>query len=997
MTQHVLFPGYIPRQEERVIRQELIEVQRDGKSRAVLLYGLSGVGKTSLVRELERGSAPDESVAWLDPIDIDDPEYWLLSNLERRVADRLDPDNRYFDEYRKYLSRLPRYTRSRVGHDAVTSHLGQIKRVFIECYNNFISSSGKTVVIIFDTVEVIRGMYLLLTITQWMKALPEGTLFILSGRPPLDRNQQDPIKRELDDPYQPLPVQPIYLGKFTQFAAFDYIGGSSVSRGLSGDEKAKLVRLTRGYPLWLAFTIAYLDEKGMPKEADEPPLTDIERDMPYEGDMGREGLMRHEAFKRRLVTPYREADFWHEAVKRLAVVRQGMSQPIWERIMEDVPLPPEAADLGEAWRILLRRPWIRMRANGRLVTLHDGVAEELAQRIIPLHDQGGQWRRQLWKQASDIYREFSERFETLYRTKTAALASRFQGLDERLRIEGEPHPSAEEAESFIDAVEQLDADERELDQLVVTHLYYRLLSDREGGCQEFLQLFEKARDEHNVLFQELLAMEVQRFLPGGADPYAFGDVIGGAIDEFRDWLKYTRPDLHLDIGMNIAEYLVSNEQPQPAAEILEGLPSERADHAQRYRLALLRGNAYMRIPTQVHNGLQHFQQALGEAETLTTANRQKFIAEAYKELGFYYRNKGLWRKADEAYQKARDAILVTLSAEASDEDREEMASIQTNWAYVKGLIGSYRDGANLVESAITVRHRLNKHQAEGISWSVCGEVYRYERRFELAWNAYAEAERIFHAQQNWPWLGIIYQEQAICLVQAAEDGITLDPARDPVKDPERDPVARAKRRITLALDICAEQNHRAYPSALNRAGRIFGQEDTAFGLRLLTTGIHEAQRLSDGWFWFANLIEHAELSYQAWVDTDTRDPRYREEIDRHEVDIQQAKREYEFPDLIGRWNLLHGHLGVRDFLNSQDPSFLPAALENYKSGFALIAQGYVGSSGASAIRREFEIFKGLFSQLPPSTQTEWQNQLRSAWTGPESGSTLLLARLEELY
>src|SRR6202035_75475 len=116
------------------------------------------------------------------------------------------------------LSRLPRYTRPRVGHDTVVSHLGRIKRVFIECYKQFINDSGKTVVIVFDTIEAIRGMYLMLTLTQWMKALP-GTLFILSGRPlPRDAGD-DPIKKELEDPYQKLPVETVHLGEFTQEAA----------------------------------------------------------------------------------------------------------------------------------------------------------------------------------------------------------------------------------------------------------------------------------------------------------------------------------------------------------------------------------------------------------------------------------------------------------------------------------------------------------------------------------------------------------------------------------------------------------------------------------------------------------------------------------------------------------------------------------------------------------------------------------------------------------
>ena len=53
-----------------------------------------------------------------------------------------------------------------------------------------------------------------------------------------------------------------------------------------------------------------------------------------------------------------------------------------------------------------------------------------------------------------------------------------------------------------------------------------------------------------------------------------------------------------------------------------------------------------------------------------------------------------------------------------------MASIQTNWAYVKGLAGSYRDGINLVESAINVRRRLKNRQEA---------IWRQARRAVQRW------------------------------------------------------------------------------------------------------------------------------------------------------------------------------------------------------------------------------------------------------------------------
>jgi tetratricopeptide (TPR) repeat protein len=989
MHEESLFPSYIARPEERRIRREAQQVRRDGKSRVVLLYGPGGVGKTWLVRQLAQASAADSGTIWLDPIDIDDPEYWLLSNLERQVAQRLDPASQHFGPYLTYLSQLPRYTRPRIGHETVVSHLGRIKRVFVECYQNFVEDSGQTVVIVFDTVEAIRGMYLLLTLTQWMKALP-GTLFILSGRP-LPGDRPDPIKSEFDDPYQRLPVTTVRLGEFTQAAALRYLDTSSVAAGVSAAEKTKLVHLTRGHPLWLAFTIDYLAAKGIPEEA-EAPLAVIERDVPYRGTLTPAGESLQEAFKRRLVAPYRETDFWHEALKRLAVIRQSVNRPIWQRLMADRPLPPDTANLAQAWEALLQTPWIRPRANRRQVTLHDAVAEELARRIIPLHDQDKQWRLTLWRRTVGIYDELTHGRAAELAGKLAILDESLQILDQNLLDEGEAGdgerrlPPAEESR-FIQDAARLDAQKRELYQLRAVRLYYLTLSDFAAGCREFVDLLELAKSEHDVLFEDLLAFEMQRFLPGGVHPYAFGDVIGGRIDEFRDWLSPGHPQAYLEVGLSMADYLIDNEQPRTAIELLDRLPEANAGPGQRYRLNILRGNAYMRVPGRVQEGLRHFRRALEDAAAVQTPDRRKLVAEAHRELGYYYRNEGLWQEADDAYRQAREVISSTLSARSSDDDREELASIQTHWAYVKGLSGSYSDGASLAESAITMRHRLNRHQAEGNSWSVCGEVYRYERRFQKAWDAYAEAERIFQGQRNWSWLGLVYQEQAICLFQATHDGMNLTPGRDPIE--------QAKRLITLALDICRDQAVRAYPSALNRAGRIYGAEDPGAGLRYFTEGIDSARRLSDGWYWFANLIEYAELSYHSWQATGRGE--HLANIADRAADIRAAMSEYAYPGLRGRWYVLQGHLGIHDWLDSRDDSRLNAAIENYKDGFALIAQTHVGSSGPATVAAEFKIFGDLLTRLPPDIRAQCQDELRRAWGALEDGSILLLARLEELY
>lgn len=991
MTDTELFPRYIRRPEEHLIIEEARRVRDDGSSRSVLLYGAGGTGKTRLVRQLPQaaGRGPDslrQGIIWLEPIDVDDSQHWLLSNLERNVVRQLDPDNEHFGEYISYLSELPRYAGHRVtSHETVLSHLARVKGVFERCYRKFIVSTGATVVVTFDTVEAIRGMYALFTLTQWIKALP-GSLFILAGRTPsIGEGSRDSIKTELEDPHRRMPVTEVRLAEFSYAAAREYFENSGVAADLSDQEKEKLVCLTRAHPLWLAFTLDYLAKVGIPAEV-AAPLDYIRQNLPLGADATVAGRILAERFRRRLITPYRESDFWHEAIRRLAVVRESVSQPVWCQLMADVPWPSEAPDPDSAWEMLRRIEWVRPRANSRYVTLHDAVAEELAQRVIRLHDQDGQWRKELWQKAAGIYADLARQIEDQVADQQASVADRLRKFDDWRWERPQEHAAVEEA-ALIRDVTAVDAQRQETSRLRSAQVFYRLLSGFADGTEQFLALLAQARDQHNVLFEDLLAFQMQRFLPARQDAGPPSDALAATVRQFQDWLLDEGTVQYADIGLAMAEFLIDKEQLVAALALLDRLPVSPSDHYRSYRLSNLRGNAHMRTAGQVRKAETDFTKALAVVLNSKAPGQLKLVAQGYKGLGFYYRNIGLWEQADEAYSAARDAISPILSAQSPDSDREEMASIQTNWAYLKGIGGSYRDGINLVQSAISLRRRLGRQHEVAMSLSVSGEVYRYQRSFPQAWTAYAEAEQIFREFDSWSWLGQIHQQQAICLFQAQQDGVSL------VSD--QNPVELAEALILRSLNLCHELNARAYPSALNRAGRIFGDRTIDVGLDYLMQAADAARGLSDGWFWFASLVEYAELSYRAW--TTTTELRYLEQISSAAADLEHVMEEYGFPELRGRWYVLLGHMSIQKALGSQDEHDLMTAFENYRLGFPLITRGYVGSYGRSAIPDEFKRFADFIWKLRPDIRAQWQQQLRSAWSQEGMSATILLARLEELY
>src|SRR5262249_51605682 len=150
-----------------------------------------------------------------------------------------------------------------------------------------------------------------------------------------------------------------------------------------------------------------------------------------------------------------------------------------------------------------------------------------------------------------------------------------------------------------------------------------------------------------------------------------------------------------------------------AMALLTALPEPPSEPLLRYWQYNALGNTSMRLRGRTAEAEEHFELALRSARELPTAERERCIAQAHKELGYYYRNMGNWTAADDQYRQARQALLDISVPGSKAEYRSEIASIQTNWAYVKALQGNYADARNLVDSAIDIRQRIGHMQGLG--------------------------------------------------------------------------------------------------------------------------------------------------------------------------------------------------------------------------------------------------------------------------------------------
>ena len=964
----------------------LITQVQEGGSQAILVYGDGGVGKTSFLRNMVQQKR--ERVVWLGPFDVDDAQFWLLPQVAQEIIQTLDQDHQsYFEKYLKFLADVPDFEREKIGHETALTKLQEGDNIFFACYELFVNETKQTAVLILDTVEAIRGLDVLTKLISWIKQLPK-TLVLLAARPPVDAN--DAILDNLS--MEPkIAITAISLPKFTEDESRSYLK-MSIDDELDDDSINKLIFLCDGYPLILTLMVDHLSKENLPKWFISKKGLSKEdwfvNSLPH---MRKNENAERNEFQRLLMSQFRSSEFWPEAIKRLGVVRHRLDKDTWIKLMSDRDLPSDVKDWDEAWKKLYDFQWIRKRSNGKEVTLHDALAEQLAKWVIPLDDKDGAWRLHLWQKASSIYdAPINELFEIIERE-----IKEFEQITHSARME--------KSASVLQKAINLDIQVVKYYLLNIARLYYVLLNDFDAGIHQFNVAFDQAYRKHEYRYIELLWAELQRFLPGSQTFDPLQDVIKGRTETFRNVFRKSK-DYRYNVGSRIAKYLIDFEETYPAINWLtELLVACKTDLEKAYELYRLRGNAYLRTPSKAKEAGEDFQRAYKITQNKKATPWLKALeGEALMELGYYYRNTGDWRKAGESYSKAIDAIPYNKPL--------DLARVQSQYAYVQALLGDYDRASKQIEASLRIRRKAKDQRAIGMSLSVQGEVYRYMQRFVKAWNSYTEAEQIFEELDISGWLGLVRQEMAICLVRARDANVRVGrwQAKDKLTDGVKREMLEEARRLSLdAVELCRIHSSRSLPSALNRAGRILAMSgEVDKGLEMLLEGELAAEKVTDLWFRFSNLVEYVELCYQTWQVGDRKHIKYLKLLEEQRENLEKARRELTFPNLQGRWEVMKGHLLAEEGLalgDSQKANLkYDEALDQYKNGYVLIVTGYAASQGIAGLSRQMVHLRRLLNRLSEQERERWFKELIEvwrAWPVAKEREQLdpLFAEISELY
>jgi len=532
------------------------------------------------------------------------------------------------------------------------------------------------------------------------------------------------------------------LKGFDQKAAGEYFDEyfkkpSVVSLDSEMQEKVRL--LTDGRPILIALAITWLENAMSLPEIEQKSVDELRAMNTESLDALKEEIKQ--ALVKRLLAFSNTVD---KVVLTMAWVERRFNAEIMHYLM--------GISESDVLERLISLPFVKARPGENYV-VHDEMRDLTVEYVWPLVDPDGTLRKKIDQMMVDYYTRKIDELDA--------------SINELRRVQEETR-AASNTKTALQAFEKLSEESRQRDVLETERLFYTLRTDRKQGIEQFIRAYDWATANYNMSFRDMLWEEVQRF--------------EARLGETADFEVGIRGARHL---LDIGNAAAAKSQ---GTEILEQI-AKAGD--ERVEALVHLGNCALRLgnPVEAHKFYSQARDVCAEQDL------QSWLAVVENGLGLAHRSSGNWDEAARHYQDSVNAC------EKFNSPVHHLASALNNYGYVLGLRGRYEEAIALCEQALSLRRDLQHWRSVGSSYSTLGELYRYQQRYERAFECYNQALRIFEEQDDREWLAVVYQEWAIAKAYAGE----LD---------------KASASIQRALELCERYNAQALPWALNRAGRI---------------------------------------------------------------------------------------------------------------------------------------------------------------------------------
>ena len=926
-----IFPEYIQRIDaQNQIIENIEQVKQSRTSRAFLLYGEGGRGKTVLQRNLPSIFKDRNDIKWVGPIDLDNIQFWSLNNIKYYLANVLNEECKgCFSDYQDLVRDYERYSRS-INVDQNIDYDKLLEDEFRKAYKNFGSSSDKTIVLQLDTAEAVRGFDVFYEIIGGLKKMPK-TLLLISGRP-VKPNEQDHVVNGLEREPSML-YERRELEVFTEEESQRYLEQSEVFSGLRKNEHKKIVLFVQGHPLWLALTVYYLKQVGVPQTLSRYSLDELKK-------LSKDNLI-YDEYISELLTPYKERTFWHEAILRLSILRQRMSLDVWKKIMEDVPFSVGVETWDVAWVEFKMLPWVRERADKRYVTLQDAFAEELAKRYVPKVDKNRNLRHALWVKADKVYSD-------LIGSKKKNLEKQPAFVDGRLLNLNRESPSLD------------------LHLLRAAGLHYKMLADQNMGSKLFLDLAETSFVNNQRELADFLILEIQRFLPGH-NVGVLEDVERQRLQDVQSWFDDNPAELRsvFDWVFEL-EYFLGRSSQKKNIERMVSIWKDESEKSSYIEGLIWLYTVVWR--EDLLEGLAYLDDALSVAEQ--SSDTKKYLPQIYYLFGFSYRTNQQLKEACSWLEKA-------IEVSREQKNREYLASALNLLAYIYATMGDTDASGNagfLVRQALDIRQRVLDITDENVpeyrersidlgwSYNTLAEINRYRGKLASSQTFYLKSERIFR-QAGY------YEGQAIALQALSDTRRRIALAADGRGDDDQSSRywRGAKESLEESLDIYSRYGlSRGLETAYRRYGRfLFWKPEPDY--EAAEENYNEALLLAKE---KDNILEIVECTQEliflsAELGQTKEFGKWEQEIYGYQGKIWQWEV---FPMVI---KIAHGDLG---FTNGK----YEEAIESYLSGYmGLVKTGGYGLA-LYGMHRD-RVFNNVEKVLDVDLRRKLLTRLRDAW------------------